>query len=198
MLNNRYVDLLPDKYKESYLLFASGKPTIAFSSHQPLLIHLLNTIKEGPVLEFGMGLNSSPLMNLICGMQGRYLLSVDTDKKWFGKFTSYKKKGHGILFVKEAEIRHWDHSMFNTKYSIVFVDGSPAELRQPFIERIKGQADYIVVHDTECVFQGLTNCYAYDFSSFKHVYHFKTVPPMTSLLSDLDEINKELLSIFPL
>jgi hypothetical protein len=196
MLNDRYMDLLKDKYKVSYLLFKENKPTEAFSSHQPLLIHVLNTIKEGKVLEFGLGWNSTPLMNLICGMQGRQLISVETNEKWFRPFESYNKSIHPMLLIAGDELLKGTHKLFKQRYSVVFVDGAPAELRQPFIEKIKKNADYLIVHDTECVPQGLKNVYAYDFSSFKHVLHFKTQPPMTSLLSDLDEINPDLLEVF--
>jgi hypothetical protein len=40
--------------------------------------------------------------------------------------------------------------------------------------------------------------YHYDFSMFKHVHHFKfkNSYPMTSLLSNLENINQDLLTIF--
>jgi hypothetical protein len=209
MLNDKYVDLLKDKYKVSYLLFKAGKPTEAFSSHQPLLIHVLNTIKEGKVLEFGMGYNSTPLMSAICGMQGRELLSVETDLEWYDKFESYQKQGHHIELIPykisknripapvQDPSKLIDYIISKGRYSVAFIDGAPAEFRQSVVNAIKNVADYIIIHDTECVFQGLKNCYDFDFSLFKHVYHFKTHPPMTSLISNLEEVNPELLSIFP-
>lgn len=196
MINDKYMELLPLDYKISYDMFMRGKNLTAFSSHQPLIIHLLNTITEGEVLEFGMGWNSSPIMNLICGMQGRQLTSLDTDVAWASKFTSYQKPIHDVVCMQLFELVEWDHPLFKKHYSIAFVDGAPAEIRQPFLEKIKDNADYIVVHDTECVVQGVKNCYAFDFSMFKHVYHFKSKPPMTSLVSNLDKVNEEVLKIF--
>lgn len=198
MLNDKNIDLLPNKYKVSYLRYKEGRPTIAFSSHQPLLIHTLNTIRQGKVLEFGMGYNSSPLMNILCGLQGRHLLSIETSKQWFKIFRDYQKFGHRVVCMDPTEVIKPENKFFKDSYAIVFVDGAPAEIRQPFIKNIKGHADYIIVHDSECVVEGVKNVYNYDFSSFKHVYHFKTEPPMTSLLSDLEEVNKELLEIFTL
>jgi hypothetical protein len=66
----------------------------------------------------------------------------------------------------------------------------------PFIEKIKDNADYLIVHDTECVVDGIPNLYNYNFSMFKHVHHFTNHGPATSLLSNMDEINKDLLTIF--
>lgn len=196
MINDRYIDLLKDKYKESYSLYKKNKPLTAFSSHQPVLIHLLNTIKEGRVLEFGMGYNSTPIMNLICGMQDRKLLSLETDEVWLNKFIDYKGENHNILFMKPHELAKYNHKLFSEKYSIVFVDGAPAQLRQPFLEKIKDSADYIIIHDTECVVQGVKNVYAFDFSMFKHVHHFKSSLPMTSLVSNMDIIDEKVLEIF--
>jgi len=196
MINDRYIDLLKDKYKESYSWYKENKLLPAFSSHQPVLIHLLNTIKEGKVLEFGMGYHSTPIMSLICGMQNRELLSIETNQEWYDLFLNYEGGIHKILFINEIELSKWDHKLFENKYSVAFIDGSPAELRQSFLEKIKNTANYIIVHDTECIVQGIKNCYAYDFSMFKYVFHFKSNPPMTSLISNLDKIDKNVLSIF--
>jgi hypothetical protein len=195
MINDRYMDLLKDENKISYNLYKEGKPLQSFNSHQPLLIHLLNTIKEGNVLEFGTGVNSTLLMSIICGMQNRKLLSIETSRKWH-RFGSYQGENHEVLFIDKNVLSQWSHPLFKRKYSIAFIDGSPAELRQPFIELLKDSADYLIVHDSECVVQGVVNCYGYNFSMFKHIYHFKSVPPMTTLLSNMDEINKDILTVF--
>ena len=38
---------------------------------------------EGPVLELGMGLYSTPLLDLLCHEEKRELVSYDDDKEWF-------------------------------------------------------------------------------------------------------------------
>ena len=94
MINDRNIEYLKDEYKESYSAFVKGRNLLPFSSHQPVLIHTLNTITEGDVLEYGMGWHSTPIMHIICGMQGRNLLSVETDKNWFNKFVGYRSEKH--------------------------------------------------------------------------------------------------------
>lgn len=182
------------------MLYTLDRPLVPFSSHQPVLIHTINTIKEGNVLEYGVGWNSSPIMHLVCGLQGRNLLSVDTDKKWLGKFTSYQNGSHELLHLSEEDLCKWDHSLFKEKYAIAFIDGAPGEARQLFIEAIKDNVDYFVVHDTEEVLkkENPHPCFSYkwDFSGFKHQYHLSKGGPATSLLSNLDEIDKDLLTIF--
>ena len=194
-MNDRYMDLIKAESKEAYTLYKKGAKSIfAWASHQPVLIHMLNTIKEGDVLEFGIGHYSTPIMNLICAMQGRDLLSIETDRKWFSNFVTYKGVGHDVQLIEYRDLVKWNHKLFDKRYAIAFVDGHPAQDRQPFIEKLN--ANYIIVHDTECVVNGVKNCYNYDFSKFKHVHHFKSHTPMTSVLSNLDVIDNDILSIF--
>jgi hypothetical protein len=193
------MDLVRDEHKVSYLLFIQGVSLQPWASHQPILIHTLNTIKEGKVLEYGMGWNSTPLMHIICGMQGRELISVDTDENWFNKFTGYENENHKIFRIPEQELGKWDHKLFKEKYSIAFIDGTNNLSRQKFIDVIKDNVDYFVVHDTEEAARNFKYpgfSYKWDFSGFRCVYHLERGGPASSLLSNLDEINGELLSVF--
>ncbi len=197
MINDRYMELVKPQYKVSYLAYLKdAKKMEASSTHQPPLIHMLNTIVGGDVLEFGMGWHSTPLMHLICGIQGRNLLSVDTDKEWFVKFEEYRAPWHQLQLSAQEPIFKGQHGMFDKHYAIAFVDAAPAQIRQPAIEKLKDVADYVIVHDSECVFQGRVNAYAYDFSMYKHVFHFRPMNPATSVLSNLDEIPTEVTRIF--
>jgi hypothetical protein len=192
MINDRYMDLVKDEYKESYIAYRQGKRLIPYSTHQPVLIHVLNTIKEGNVLEYGMGWNSTPIMHLICLMQRRKLLSVETDINWFNKYTQFQYGGHELLHLTEQEL-------CRDKYSVAFIDGHPNEARQTFIEKIKDNVDYFVIHDTEEYARGFvhpTFTYKWDFSGFKHVFHLQKGDPVTSLISNLDVIDKDLITIF--
>lgn len=196
-INDRYMQYVKPEYKHSYLAYLTNVRRMdAFSTHQPVIIHLLNTITEGNVLEFGMGWNSTPLMHLICGFQNRFLLSVDTDPRWFDKFTGYKAPWHVLDLSGQPPIYTGEHFMFNKHYAIAFIDAAPAEIRQPVIERLKDKVDYVIVHDSECTFQGKKNVYQYDFSMYKHVMHFRPMNPATSVLSNLDEVDPEVARIF--
>jgi hypothetical protein len=199
VINDRYMDLVDNDCKVSYSLFKQNKILHPWASHQPVLIHTLNTIKEGAVLEYGMGDNSSQIMHIICGMQGRELLSVETDKKWMDKFKKYKTDLHELICMSYDELGKWDHKLFKKKYAIAFIDGSSNISRQKFIEVIKDNVDYFIVHDTEEVANNFTYpgfSYKWDFSGFKHQHHLQKGGPVTSLLSNLDDINKDLLTIF--
>jgi len=185
MVNDKYIELIKDKQKESYLRYKSGKPMLAYSSHQPMLMHMLNTIKNGSVLEFGVGYHSTHIMHMICGLQGRKLLSLETEGAWLAKFISYRSPGHELRIINKDLI----DPVFEDKFAIAFVDGAPAELRQPFLMKIK--ADYIIVHDTE--HYGNNDAYHYDFSSFNNVLNFGGIPDTTLLTNK--ELSEEILKM---
>ena len=192
MINDKYIDELSNTYKQSYLEYMKGVYyTERWGSHQPVLIHALNTIVVGNVLEFGMGYNSTPIMHLICEKQNRKLLSMDSSEEWFNKFIQYKNDNHEMFVFTTDKILNKEYDFFNKKYSIVFVDAAPAWIRQKFIQLIKENTDYIIVHDTEDKIN-----YFYDFSSFKHVFCFNKVSVFTSILSNLDDIDENLVKIF--
>jgi len=192
MLNDKYIEELPDQFKQSYLDYKQGIYEIEpWGSHQPVLIHTLNTITEGNVLEIGMGFCSTPLIHLICQKQNRNILSLDYEQEFFKKLSSYENDKHKMFVFTINKLLNKEYDFFKERFSIVFVDASPGWIRQKFIELIKDNADYIIVHDTEAIKE-----YSYDFSMFKYVLPFTKVKKQTSILSNLDTINKNLLQIF--
>lgn len=198
-VNDKYIDLLPDIYKRSYLEYRKGLFHVeGWGSHQPVIIHVLNTVTVGKVLEFGMGYNSTPIFHTICKAQKRNLISVDFDFTWYKRFTGYKSDSHKILFMNQDLFRNKERSFIplNNNYSIVFVDSRPAWTRTMLIELVKDRADYIIAHDTTNYINGKQDGYGYDFSGFKHVYHFTKVSVATTLVSNLTEINPGILKIF--
>ena len=195
MINDKYMDLIDPSKKEAYTEYKNGTlHEFAFQSHQPVLIHILNTITKGDVLEIGVGHYSTPIFHLICGKQERNLLSIETDINWASTFFPYIRSGHKVRHIERDELIKLKDPLFDKKYSIVFVDGPVAHDRQLFIKRVN--ADYIIVHDTQSVVTGIDDDYCYDFSTFKHIHHFTSCTPMTSVLSNLDKINNKILTVF--
>ena len=51
-INDQYVQELSKEYKKAYLDYQAGKSNIdSWGSHQPLLIHVVNTIIKGDVFK---------------------------------------------------------------------------------------------------------------------------------------------------
>ena len=95
------------------------------------------------------------------------------------------------FLFKDQMIKDKGYKFFNAKFAIALVDAHPAELRQIFINNMKNNVDYFIVHDTEN-----PEPYKYDFTGFKHVLEFKHANPQTSVLSNLDVIDEKILTIF--
>ncbi len=160
----------------------------AYGTHLiPLLVAVVNT--DGPILEMGSGHNSTPALHALCSATGRYLLTTETDKKWMNQFSYLEQSWHQFQYVPvyddDFEVNPkphlWDSVGANIHWGVVFVDHRPAERRKVDIARLKGQADIIVVHDTEGA-----PCYDYEsvLKTFKYRYDYKKYSPWTTLVSD--------------
>ncbi len=164
----------------------------AYYTHRKVLDHVLNIVSTGDVLEFGIGEGSTPRMHEICEKQGRRLLSIEGSPKWMERYVEkYQTPTHEFSLFNVNGILTKEYPFFNEKFSVVFVDAAPANIRMPFILLMKNQVDYFVVHDTEGA------AYNWDFTKrFKFVFNYTKEVPWTSVISNLDEIDPRLLSIF--
>jgi len=198
-VNDKYVDELPDEYKRAFIQYKRGVfKTEHYGSHQPLLIHLLNTITDGNVIEFGIGNNSTPLLHLLCEKLKRKLFSYEFECDWYDKFKSYENENHKLFLLDDKTFKT-NKTPFNEKlYSIAFIDSRPAWTRQHAINLLKNHVDYFVVHDVAKVMENgeiiPMNTKLYDFSCFKTVLMFKEVDRATALCTN-KEIPEELKNI---
>jgi len=191
-MNDRYIDELPDIYKVSYSRYMEGHFRVDdYSSHQPLLIHTVNTITGGDVLELGMGDNSTPLLHLLCGKLNRKLFSYETDMEWYNKYKHYESNDHKILPYDLNKFKNNDH-----RYAIAFIDLDTLDTRQRAIYALKDSVDYFIIHDVLEFKYGQFILYNnYDLSYFKNILHFIKVS-RTSVLCSNKEIPEELKMIF--
>jgi len=166
---------IDEQYIKPYLDWKKGEyqwGDIAYGSHQPMLIHILDNTK-GNIIEFGMGFYSTHLLHWYGKLANRYVLSVETDTIWFGQYDCNK------ILITPERIKEYDFTKMN--FSVALIDGTPNEFRQKFIEVMKDRVDYFVVHDTD---EEWKDIYKYDFSMFNDVYHFRDIKPNTSILSN--------------
>jgi hypothetical protein len=194
-MNDKYIEELPDAFKRSYLDYKNGLfNTEEWGSHQPLLIHTVNTISTGSVIELGMGDNSTPLLHLLCQKLGRNLFSYEFSKNWYNKYTSYENDFHKLVLLEEKPFKNNKYPF--PKASVMFIDSHPAWTRHHAIKFLKGYADFFIVHDTTYVQDGkLTSDNNYDFSDYKNVRHFAKVNRTSTLFTN-EEIPIELEKFF--
>src|SRR5574337_5914 len=150
------------------------KPHPDWASHIPILIKALETT-DGPVLELGMGINSTPLLHILCADQGRFLDSYDTDGRFTDMFSNYKTANHCITLVENWDDWKWNH------YGVALVDQKPAAARAQTVKQIF-DTELIVLHDSQDIAE---EAYGYEeiYPLFKYRYDYKKFPTWTTVLS---------------
>ena len=156
-----------------------------YASHLPILTRIMD-ITDGPVLELGMGLWSTPILDLMCRETGRELISFDNDPKWFESNKQWESDYHKFYFVED-----WNEIFINRHWSVAFVDHRPAIRRIEEIKRLQKIANYIIIHDSEPE-QDKFFKYSRIYDLFRYRLNYTKCKPHTTILSnfvDLTRIN---------
>lgn len=150
----------------------SGKGVDLSGSHLPVLANLLINTK-GSVVELGAGYNSTPLLYWYCKANDRYFKSYENYKDWCDK-----------MFGMTEFITDWNALPLEENYwSISFIDLRPALERHRQAIRLRNNAEFVVLHDSE---PEIDRFYAYRrvYKYFKYFYNFTSVKPNTLILSN--------------
>lgn len=152
-----------------------------WGSHIPMLVKIMDK-SEGPVLELGMGLFSTPLLHWLCIDQKRELVSYDNTREYYEMNKTFESPTHKILYVDNDD---WASADIDKHWGMVFIDQHPSLSRGITAIRLANQADYVVLHDSnDEVGHGYTDV----FSHFKYRYDWKRQKPYTTVLSNLDKL----------
>lgn len=139
---------------------------------------------DGPILEVGGGLFSTPFLHWDCFPQKRELVTYENSPEWFNILRKYRTDFHNIILVDS-----WDDMPIERYWEIAFIDHAPAERRKVEIARLANFARYIIVHDsdkrTETLY-GLEEIYPL----FKYRYDYTGAKPNTVILSNFIDLNK--------
>lgn len=159
----------------------------ANSTHIPILAGIVSQT-TGPVVEFGVGHYSTPMLHCMC--KNRMLLSVENNKEWHDWFRGQWEDGdHDFALYENQNLSDGffcDSKHANVLWDVAFVDCLPEKDRKRVIEKIKGQARFIVVHDSE------PNASIYEwgntFNYFKHELYWNFYGNGTTVVSMFQEI----------
>lgn len=156
-------------------------------SHIPILCKAFENCR-GPVLEMGTGHYSTAILDMMCRHTNRHLLSLENDREWFEvNRKKYESDYHQFQFIED-----WNYAgIDNDKWGLVLIDHRPARRRYVDMIRLKDNAHYILVHDSELYDH---RAYRYDkaYPHFKYRYDYKDTLPNTVVLSNLSDL-KELI-----
>lgn len=152
----------------------------------PMLIKTVQ-LTDGDVLELGGGYFSTPLLHWLCAESGRKLVTYESNYEYFKSLKAFQSRNHRIRFAED-----WNKIDLSGFWSVAFIDHTQ-ERRKIDAIRLKRNADYIVIHDTEKI-----EDYGYDdefWSNFEFRYDWTATTPHTSVLSNfktLHNFNKKI------
>lgn len=132
------------------------------------------THSEGPILEFGMGYYSTPLIASLA--PNRMVVSADSSQEWRDRFQHLLTPLHHLCVVPDWKA--WTCPESQAKWGLVIVDHAPSARRQPEIMRMKDRCDLLMVHDSEP-----HTHYGLDLTAFPYRYTDKFQVTWTTLCS---------------
>jgi hypothetical protein len=150
------------------------------STHNPMLIRTI-LISEGPVLEIGAGIYSTPLLHWLCKMMGRKLVTYENNPDYYQYAKRFISLGHHI-----RPIKNWDEMDFKTHWGVILMDHNPDPRRVIDVINFKNNADYIVIHDTD-----REDKYHMEkaWPHFKYRYTWKDCRPWTTVVSNFKDLS---------
>ena len=159
---------------------------MGWSSFIPTLLKAVQNT-EGPILELGSGLFSTPLLHWLCAEQGRKLSTYENTQEYYKFARKFRTKTHKIKFVTDWAKEDFDKK----KWSVVLIDHTPPIRRTTDALRLKNRAQYIVLHDTQ---EKSWHYYGYKklWPKFKNIYHWEyglSYLPRTSVVSNISDLS---------
>ena len=158
-----------------------------YSTHQPVLYEAVKRT-SGPVVEFGCGFGSTPLLHGLCGE--RKLLSAETDIRWLVGFLHLACPRHRFVFVQNLDDLLLD--IANVPWSVAFVDQGTWDARVQTVLALKDKAKFIVLHDCDYFVKKAMLDYDEVFKSHKvflplKPWPYKPTGPPTLLASNFED-----------
>ena len=153
-----------------------------YGTHIPMLVKTID-LSDGPILELGMGI-STWIIDMMCKQTGRKIVSYENDPRWHAENLRYASNYHDVLLVSDWNII----PIGSTHWSVVLVDHRPALRRHVEALRVKDNADYIILHDTE---PEIDKFYRYSkiYKHFKYRFTYDKCKPYTTVVSNFKDLS---------
>ena len=155
-----------------------------YGTYLPVLIKVVNNT-DGPILELGMGMYSTPYLHWACKDKERELVSYDLNSEYFKVNKQYESDYHKVFLTED-----WDKIEIERLWDIVFIDVSPAEQRKELAKRVARHAKFVILHDSD---DNVDKLYRYseiyNLFKYKYRYNYLAVKPNTVVLSNFVNLN---------
>jgi hypothetical protein len=157
-----------------------------YGSHTIVLLAVLYITQSGPILELGMGSDSSPLLHRLAMDQKRILISADSDLRWINYYSNYTVNNplHKLKHVhvsSEMGIEWATSGLADQQdWTVVFIDHRPGPRRQFELMLYADRSDIVILHDTE---KSLLYKYEKGLALYPYKYRFTKLKTYTDILS---------------
>ncbi len=143
-----------------------------WATHLPALVAAA-TATDGPILECGVGIWSTPILHALCAPSRRPLLSIESNPEWIARFLPFANDWHRV-----EEVASWDALPLDRIpwAAVAFVDHGHAP-RGPVVAALREHAGIVVMHDSECSYCGYTE----PLRAFDWVYTHTFSPAWTTI-----------------
>jgi len=155
--------------------------SVGHGTHLPALIKAVMA-SDGPILELGTGLFSTPFLHYACYENKRELVSYDNEIDYYEFNKPFENDYHKVIFVED-----WDKIDLSKHWSVALVDHHPGSRRRFEIARLANNVDYVIVHDTQPR-SGSRYKYSRVFPLFKYRRDFGREKPLTTVLSNFKDL----------
>jgi hypothetical protein len=152
-----------------------------WGSHIPVLIKVFE-LSSGDILELGTGPFSTPLLHWLSLDSGRPLISYENNDEYYQMHKGFQSSLH-----KVNKVTDWEKTDINKHWGMAFVDLAPARQRKVVLQKLVGNCDFVVVHDTEPESEKWYRCRDL-FAQFKYRSDYTKSKPWTSVFSNLYQL----------
>jgi len=162
---------------ETILQARIGAYAAGAGTHLPLLASVIAIARPGGVFEIGTGHCSAPLVAEMCRAMGRDWHVADHDMTWLHNVDDLAPLARYELLSPVSL------DMTPTPWAVVFIDSSPPLDRLSVLQKLRGHAEFFVIHDTDNQGGDLADLLEY-FKTFPHRYDYTRMRPWTTVVSD--------------
>jgi hypothetical protein len=155
-----------------------GGSHLGYGTHLPILAAAVLNARPGPLLEYGLGFYSTPLLHCFAHEQERQLLSLENDVNWAAQFEGVQDHFHKVAAVPNWEASEAIVDAAAQDWAVVFIDHGPNERRLVDARRLAHRAEFVVVHDWDDA----------AYAELAALFKFKWVSkcgPLTAVLSNV-------------
>lgn len=153
-------------------------------SHLPVLIRLV-AMTNGPILELGTGQFSTSILDIMCRVKKRRIVSYENDPNYYELSACFISPYHEVHYIED-----WDKAdIDNTHWNIALIDHLPRSRRRFDAIRLKNNVDYVILHDSE---PSHWKYYKYDrvYPHFKYRFDYTECMPNTTVVSNFKDLGE--------